>query len=322
MSFAKPDEGAPTIGVDLGASRMRAGLVAADGSVLRRIEEASRSESRDALLDQILGAVTALRDDAVAGVCVAVPGVVDERDGAISPGINIPLAGVHLGEWLSERIAVPVVTDRDSNAAAVAEAAYGVGKGRANLLLLTLGTGVGGAAIVDGAVMRGAIGAAGELGHFTLDVQGRPCLGVCTGRGHLEAYASGTAIALEAARVAVALPDGDLGCALAGDGALDARTVVQLAEAGPGNARDVIAEAGFYLGVAVESLINVFNPDVVAIGGSVAAAGELLLGPARLVVEERALRPAADVVELTHVALGGDAGLVGAAVLARPGGGL
>ena len=182
--------------------------------------------------------------------------------------------------------------------------------------MLTLGTGVGGGLILDDRLYRGAVGAAAELGHITLDLDGPPCQGTCPGRGHLEAMASGLAADRLACRAATERPDGDLGRAAAGGREVDTRLLVELAGAGPGDARDVLDHVGFHLGVGISDLVNVFNPDLVVVGGGFAEAGELLLAPARAVVAERALLPARDVVQIVEAELGPDAGLIGAALVA------
>ena len=297
----------PTIGVDLGGTQLRAALVDADGTIVRRIDESTSREGRKPLLDQIVGAVSALKTSETAGACVAVPGPVNTSDGLISEGINVPLRGLPLAALVENRVALPTAVDRDANAALIGEMRYGAGRGLRHVLMLTLGTGVGGSAMVDGALVRGAAGAGGELGHVTLNGDGRPCLGVCRGRGHLEAYASGSAIATDAERVARERPNGGLGRRSAAAGSIDTRDVVELATEGDVDARAILDEAGRFLGFAIEGLANVFNPELVIIGGSVAAAGELLLGPARHVIEERLMGPAA-LVRITVAHLGGDAG--------------
>jgi len=183
------------------------------------------------------------------------------------------------------------------------------------MVMLTLGTGIGGGLILDGELYRGAQGAAGELGHITLDLDGPPCQGTCPGLGHLEALASGTATDHMAAKVAAERPEGDLGRALAAGETVDARLAVDLAAEGPGDARDLLERVGFVLGTGIASLVNVFNPELVVIGGGFARAGNLLLDPARKVVAERALLPARELVRIVPALLGPEAGLVGAGLV-------
>jgi glucokinase len=182
--------------------------------------------------------------------------------------------------------------------------------------MLTLGTGVGGGLILHDRLYRGAVGAAGELGHITIDDDGPPCQGACPGRGHLEVLASGLAADRLADAAAAERPDGDLGRAAAAGREVDTRLLVELASVGPGDARDVLEHVGFHLGVGIADLVNVFNPELVVIGGGFAEAGELLFAPARRVVAERALSPAKEEVRIVKAELGSDAGLTGSALIA------
>jgi glucokinase len=183
------------------------------------------------------------------------------------------------------------------------------------MVMLTLGTGVGGGLILDGELYRGAIGAAAELGHITLDLNGPPCQGNCPGRGHLEAMASGTAADGYAREAADRNPEGDLGRAAAEGKTVDARLAVELAAHGPGDARDVLDHVGLHLGVGIASFVNIFNPELVVIGGGFSRAGDLLFEPARRVVAERALSPAKDEVKIVPALLGVEAGLIGAGLV-------
>jgi glucokinase len=183
------------------------------------------------------------------------------------------------------------------------------------MIMLTLGTGIGGGLILDGELYRGAVGAAGELGHITLELDGPPCQGTCPGRGHLEALASGTATDHLAQKVAAERPDGDLGQAAARGQHVDARLAVDLGAAGPGDAREVLDRVGFVLSTGIASLVNVFNPELVVLGGGFARAGDLLFEPARRVVAERALPPARDIVRIVPALLGPEAGLIGAGLV-------
>ena len=181
--------------------------------------------------------------------------------------------------------------------------------------MLTLGTGIGGGLILDGRLYRGAVGAAAELGHIVLDVDGPPCQGACPGRGHLEGLASGTAADALVVQRASENPDGDLGRAVAQGRPADARLAVELAVLGPGDAREVLDRVALYLGAGIASFVNVFNPELVVLGGGFARAGDLLLEPVRRYVAERGLAPARDVVRIVPAQLGVEAGLIGAALV-------
>jgi glucokinase len=304
------------IAVDLGGTKLLTGLVDREGVARRRTVQATDLSGENELLAQVEGAIAELGSDGFAALGVGIPSTIDQRAGRAVSSVNIPLAGVDLRDHLGRRFGVPVMIENDANAAALAEHRLGAGRGTRHMVMLTLGTGVGGGLIVDGRLYRGAIGAAGELGHITLDLDGPPCQGFCPGRGHLEALASGTAADLLVERVAAERPDGDLGRAAASGRALDAKVAVELAAEAPGDARETIERIGFRLGVGIASFVNVFNPELVVLGGGFARAGDLLLEPARRVVAERALSPARELVRIVPALLGAEAGLIGAALVA------
>jgi glucokinase len=198
--------------------------------------------------------------------------------------------------------------------AALAEHLYGAGRGAQNVVLLTIGTGIGGGLILGGEVYRGSTGGAAELGHIVIREDGLPCQGNCPNHGCVETYASGTALAREGTAAAEHEPDSALGKALA-EGPILGRTVTELAAKGDALAGEVVADAGRHLGVALASLANIFDPDVIVIGGGVAAAGELLLRPAREELQIRALDPM-NKTPVKLAELGPEAGMIGAAAMA------
>ncbi len=185
-----------------------------------------------------------------------------------------------------------------------------------NAAMLTIGTGIGGGLIVDGELYRGSTGAAGELGHIVIEADGPPCQGNCPNRGCVESLASGTAIAREGRAAAARAPDSALGPRAAGGAELDGAMVTDAALEGDETARGVLALAGRRIGVALSSLANALDPDVIVIGGGAIRAGELLIGPARTEVRARALRPM-NGVRVEAAELGHDAGMIGAATMAR-----
>jgi glucokinase len=303
------------IAVDLGGTKLLTGVVDREGVVIRRTVRATDLSSEEALLSQLESAIGELVDEQAGGLGIGIPSTIDQRVGRAVSSVNVPLTDVNLREHLRERFGFPVMIENDANAAALAEHRLGAGRGSAHMLMLTLGTGVGGGLVLDGRLYRGAVGAAAELGHITLDLDGPPCQGACPGRGHLEALASGTAASALARRVAAERPEGDLGLAAAAGREVNAKLAVELAFAGPGDAREVIEHVGFHLGIGIASYVNVFNPELVVLGGGFARAGDLLLEPARRVVAERALEPARDVVRIVPAQLGVEAGLVGAGLV-------
>jgi glucokinase len=183
------------------------------------------------------------------------------------------------------------------------------------MVMITLGTGIGGGLILNGELYRGALGMAGELGHLTIDVHGPRCQGFCPGVGHFEALASGTAAQTLANRIAEERPDGELARARAAGRDIDAPLAVELATAGAPDAIEVMEAIGFYLGHGIANYVNVFNPELVVIGGGFSRAGVLVLEPARQVVAERALPTARDYVRIVLAVLGNEAGLIGAGLV-------
>ena len=303
------------IGLDLGGTKLLAGVVDREGVVVRRTVRSTDVSSEEAVLEQVEAAIDELAGDGLAALGVGIPSAIDQRVGRAVSSVNIPFTDVRLRDTLQGRFGVPVSIENDANAAALAEHRFGAGRGSRHMIMLTLGTGVGGGLILDGELYRGAVGAAGELGHVTLDADGPPCQGTCPARGHLESLASGTAADTLAVRLARERPDGDLGRAAAEGRTVDARLAVELAQVAPGDARSVLEEVGTWLGVAIASFVNVFNPELVVMGGGFSRAGDLLFEPARRVVAECALTPARDLVRIVPGQLGVEAGLIGAALV-------
>ena len=304
------------IAVDLGGTKLATGLVDRDGGLVRHAVESTDLSSEEGVLAQLERAVGKLAGDGFAALGIGVPSTIDQRTGRAVTSVNIPLAGVDLRDRLEERFDVPVMVENDANAAALAEHRLGAGRGSSHMVMLTLGTGVGGGLVLGGRLYRGAVGAAAELGHVTIDVDGPKCQGTCPGRGHLEVFVSGTAADGLAARMAAERPDGDLGRAARDGRDPDARLVTELAVRAPGDAREVLEHVGFHLGVGIADFVNVFNPEVVVVGGGFGEAGELILDPARRVVRERALSPARDEVRIVEAELGPEAGIIGSGLAA------
>jgi glucokinase len=288
------------IGVDVGGTKILAGVVGRDGTVVRHREYPTPLESEAALLDGLEAAVRELLDESVAAVCFGVPSRIDQRAGIAIGSVNIPLVDVPLRDVMRERLGLPVEIENDANAAAIAEWKAGAGRGTDHMIMLTLGTGVGGGLILDGRPYRGSVGAGAELGHIVIVHDGVPCS--CGGLGHLESYVSGTA-AERLAREAFGP-------------AVDAHRLVRLANEGDATAIELLTEIGRKLGSGLGSLINTFDPELVVIGGGFAAAGELLLAPAREVLAREALKPMRDSVRIVRAELGTAAGLIGAGMAA------
>jgi glucokinase len=252
---------------------------------------------------------------AARAVGLGIPCTIDRERGLAISAVNLPIADVPIRDLMSERLGLPVSIDNDGNCAALAEHRWGAARGARNVVLLTIGTGIGGGLIIDGEVYRGSTGAGAELGHIVIDADGPRCQGNCPNHGCVEAVASGTALGREARAAAERNPDSVLGHRLAAGDAVDGRAATRAAIEGDEVAREVVAVIGRRIGVALSGLANVFEPDVILLGGGVMAAGELLLRPAREELHSRALPPM-NRTKVTAAELGPEAGMIGAATMA------
>jgi len=286
------------IGIDLGGTKILAGVVGRDGSVERSTEVATPAGSADAVLGAMDGLVESLTDGGdPAAIGLGVPVNLDRGTGLGWRSTNLPLRGVDFLAWAA-RHRLPAGVENDGNAAVLAEWRLGAARGATDVVGFTLGTGVGGGLVLDGALYRGWA----ELGHVVVDADGTPCQGTCHGRGHLERMASGQA-ADRAARD------------LYGDEA-DAHLLVVRAREGDLAATGALARIGHLLGVAIGSLANLFAPQVVVVGGGFGvAAGDLVLEPARAAARREAIEPADERLRVVASELGGRAGLIGAALV-------
>ena len=286
------------IGVDVGGTKVLAGVVARDGSVGRTIERPTSTAGQAALLEELDGLVADLLPEGSSAIGVGVPMNLDRRTGIGFGAVNLPLRSLDLAAHLQARFSIPVGVENDGNAIALAEWRVGAGQGANDLVALALGTGVGGGVIVDGRLYRGWA----ELGHVVVAADGPPCQGSCHGHGHLEAVASGEA----AERAAVEL----------WGGGADAHRLVREAQDGHKAARSALSQIGHYLGAAIGSFANIFGPEVVVVGGGFGtAAWDFLSGPAEEAARREALHPADNELRIVQAALGDDAGLVGAGLV-------
>jgi glucokinase len=279
------------IGVDLGGTKIRAGVIE-DGRVLENVERPTPTKSQQALFDGLAEAVRELPLDGVAAVGFGIPSRFDYRTGHALGAVNIPLSEVDFTAELTARLGLPVGVENDASCAAYAEHAHGAGRGSSYFSTLTLGTGVGGGIIFAGELFH----AWTELGHMVIVADGLPCQGACSGRGHLEAYCSGTA----ATRVAqeVLGPDAS------------AYDLVERHE-------PALDDIGHYLGVGIGSLVNIFGLDRVAIGGGFGvAAFDQLLPAARRAILREALGDGGRNLQIERAQLGEAAGLIGAGLVA------
>ncbi len=296
---------------------MLVGAVDAARSVAYRSTAPSMGLSQDELLSTLereLRAAMEARPEAGA-VGLGIPCTIDRRRGVAVMAVNLQLADVPIRDLMSERLGLPVAIDNDANAAVLAEHRFGAARGATNVVMLTIGTGIGGGLVIDGDVYRGSAGAGAELGHVVVEADGPPCQGNCPNHGCIEVFASGTAIAREGLVAAEEEPDSALGRTLAAGVELDGKEVTEAALEGDPVAIRVFEKVGRCLGVAFASFANIFDPDVIVMGGGVIAAGDLLLAPARAELAVRALPPMNE-TPVAAAEFGPDAGMVGAATMA------
>jgi glucokinase len=306
------------IGIDAGGTKLLGGVVDEDLVVHHRVHRTWRGGDRAETLDIFVEAVEEVRAAApdVEAVGFGIPALVEWERGISRWSTHLPLADVPFRDLMSERLGLPVVVDNDANAALIAETRFGAARDRAHAVLVALGTGIGSGLLLDGRIYRGSRGVGAEVGHMVVDLHGPDCQGACPGRGCLEVMASGSAIGREGVAAARRAPSSALGRRLADGREITGGIVTELAHDGDEAARSVLAEIGRRLGYGLAGVVNVFNPEVIVIGGGAIAAGELLLSPARAVVLERALPPARETVRIVPAHFGDEAGMLGAALLA------
>ncbi len=300
--------------VDLGATNLRAGLVGGQGEVIATVQTRTPQEGPAAVVEAIAQLVEELKSRVgrvPRRMGVGVPGPLSVAEGIVHAPPNLPgWREVPLRALLEERLGIRVVLENDANAAAVGEWWRGAARGARHALYITWSTGIGGGLIVDGRLYRGASDTAGEIGHITVDPLGPLC--PCGRRGHLEGIAAGRAIA-RAAEEALARGEPSI---LAGQPEITARTVAEAARNGDPMARRVFERAARMMGLAVGSMLNLLNPEVVVIGGGVARSWDLVEGPLVEAARRSAFPVPFQAARIVPAALGEEAGLVGAGYVA------
>ncbi len=308
------------VGIDIGGTNIVVGTVAEDGSELVGLvsEPTIADQGAEAVLGRIVklarASIAAASGKKIAGVGIGSPGPLDTRTGIVLLTPNLGWTNFPVRDRVAEALGLPATLDNDANCAIFGEWWRGAARGVQHVVGLTIGTGIGGGIVLGGEIYRGASDMAGEIGHMTIDLNGRRCK--CGNYGCLEAYASGPAIAARAvegiqAGVETGLPEyvqGDLS-------KITAQLVYEAANDGDEFALEVVHDTAHFLGAGVANIINIFNPQVVVIVGGVTLAGERLFTPLRSEVKRRAFKPAVDVCRILPGELTGTAGVYGAAAV-------
>ncbi len=309
------------IGIDVGGTKVAAGVVGADGALIEVLRHPTPDTEARAVAAVVVDLVTQLRErhPAVATVGIGAAGWIDRQRSKVYFAPNVPWRDEPLRADLAARIDLPIVVENDGNATAWAEHRFGAGRGSADLICVTIGTGIGGGMVAGGALYRGAFGIAGEFGHMTLVPGGHRC--GCGNRGCWEQYCSGRALVREARDIAATDPVRGRRLLQLAHGRvedIDGPTVTEAAREGDAAAVESFAAVGDWLGRGLANVAAALDPGRFVIGGGVSEAGELLLGPAREAYHRtlpgRGFRPEA---ELVRAVLGAEAGIVGAADLSR-----
>jgi glucokinase len=308
------------VGIDVGGTNIVVGTVAEDGSeVLGLVSEPTFPEQGpDAVIARIVrltrASMAQVANRPVAGVGIGSPGPLDTKSGVVLLTPNLGWTNMPLRDRVSAALGLPATLDNDANCAIFGEWWRGAARGTDHVVGLTIGTGIGGGIILNGAIYHGASDIAGEIGHMTIDSNGRRCK--CGNYGCLEAYASGPAIAARAVEGIEAGAETGLPEYVGGDlTKITAQVVYEAAHDGDAYALEVVRDTAKFLGAGVANIINIFNPQVVVICGGVTLAGDKLFLPLRSEVKRRAFKPAVDVCRILPGELTGTAGVVGAAAV-------
>ncbi|HEX4809667.1 MAG TPA: ROK family protein [Bryobacteraceae bacterium] len=296
-----------SIGVDLGGTNLRAAAIDIEGNLLERVAvQVDQHGGRNAIINNIVTAIHGVRGsvgaDGLHGVGIGVPGFIDIDTGIVLKAANLPdLDGYSVRDAIQQMLGTPIILENDANAAALGEQWMGAGKGVKNLVLITLGTGIGGGVIIDGKILHGSVGMAGELGHMTVIPDGNPC--GCGNYGCLEKHASATAIAAMGRLLHL------------GDNNLTSAGVYEMALAGDQRAVSVFQSMGRALGIGIANLINIFNFPLYLLSGGPLPAWDMFAPTMIAEIRRRSFVFEATNTRVERATLGADAGLFGAAYL-------
>jgi glucokinase len=308
------------LAVDIGGTKTIVALVLPTGKILsRRYYLTLADEGTRAVINKLSSTINRsiaqarLRNTELMGIGIATAGILDTRRGIVTTSPNLPgWHNIPLRDVIAARSGLTTYLINDASAAALGEHRFGAGRGFDNLLYLTVSTGIGGGIIINGELYSGADGCAGEFGHMTIEADGPECH--CGNFGCLEALASGWAIAREAVTRINQGERSSIAELVDGIENITAETVAKAARQGDRLACDIIAKAANYLGIGLANLVNIFNPELIIIGGGLSKMGNMLLEPARKVIKDRAFRLPAQSVRIVRARLGSNAGIIGAAI--------
>ncbi|MEN1970532.1 ROK family glucokinase [Lentibacillus sp. N15] len=306
------------IGIDIGGTTSKIGILNKQGSILSKWEVGtSKANKGESVVNDIWESIKdKLRTEDqhyLLGIGIGAPGFIDGANGLVYEAVNIGWKDTPLAEQFSQLAGVPVFVENDANTAALGENWVGAGNQTNNLIAITLGTGVGGGIIVNGTIVNGVSGTAGELGHITIDPNGYRCN--CGRRGCLETICSATGIVRQAMSLAEQKPDSSLAAFVTLAGSITAKDVFTLAKQGDALCQTVVERTGDVLGFAIANVAVVLNPSIVLIGGGVSKAGDQLISVIERAFRQYALPRVSEVCEIKAAQLGNDAGIIGAAYL-------
>jgi glucokinase len=311
------------LGVDLGGSKTLAAVVDCQGRMVSSHESVTpATKGREAVIQCIVDSARGALEQAhvampeISAVGIGAAGISNPEAGILFTSPNLPgLREVLLGDIIQEKLGKKTFIINDANAAALGELYYGAARDARNFIYVTISTGIGGGIVIDGKIYTGAIGIAGEVGHMTIDDNGPVCN--CGNRGCWETLASGTALAREAKlRISKGVKTSILEYAAGNIENVTPQVIHSAAEKGDKLAKELIARTGYYVGVGLASLMNIFNPELIVIGGGLSNLGDMLLEPAFKTAGKRAYKEAFQAVRFASAELGGNSGVIGAATFA------
>ena len=308
------------IGIDLGGTKILTAVADDNGEIIARVKLATETElGQERIKKNIFKSIykvlekTDIKIEKIKSIGIGSPGPLNVEKGIIYESANLPIKNMEIVELIEEETGVNTYLQNDANTAALGEKVFGAGKEADDLLYITISTGVGGGIIINGKIYYGHTGNAGEIGHMTVDPTGPQC--GCGNYGCLESFSSGTAIK-NMAKNAVENDESTLIKKLAKDQKLSAKLVAKAAAKGDQKALDIFAKAGYYLGIGIANLVNIFNPEMIILGGVVLKAKEYFLDRAKEEFKKRALKAPADIVKIKEAVLEDEIGVKGAIALA------